>query len=301
MITKTQTLEDFYNFKFEKIPLNVHQDNSHFNVFRTEEYNNHLKKKAPYSRRDFYKISLIRGDHLFHYADKSLKVSGTTLMFFNPMVPYLLESLSESTTGFFCIFTKDFFTETAQGGIKQLPMFAPGGKLSYFLDEEQDRRLTDIYERMLLEIGSDYAFKYDLLRNYVTEITHFALKLMPAEELYQHPNAKQRITAVFTELLERQFPIETPYQRLNLRSASDFADQLAVHVNHLNRAIKDTTGKTTTNLIAERLVNEAKKLLKHTDWNIAEIGYCLGFEDPAHFNNYFKKLAHSSPSAFRAA
>ncbi|MDP9079310.1 MAG: AraC family transcriptional regulator [Bacteroidota bacterium] len=298
---KPQTLEDFYNFKFDKVPLDIHKDSDHFNVFRTVDYNNNEKKKAPYSRRDFYKISLIRGDHLFHYADKTLKVSGTTLMFFNPMVPYLLESISEANTGFFCIFTKHFFTETAQGGIKQLPMFAPGGKPAFFLNDEQDRRLSDIYERMLLEIGSDYAFKYDLLRNYVTEMAHFALKLKPSEELYQHPNAKQRITAVFTELLERQFPIENPGQRLNLRSARDFAEQLAVHVNHLNRAIKDTTGKTTTDLIAERLVSEAKKLLKHTDWNIAEVGYCLGFDDPAHFNNYFKKLAYSSPSAFRAS
>jgi AraC family transcriptional regulator, transcriptional activator of pobA len=301
MISKTQTLEEFYNFKFNKIPLGIHKDSGHFNVFRTEDYNDPLKKKAPYSRREFYKISLIRGDYLFHYADKSLKIAGSTLMFFNPMVPYLLEPFSVAPTGFFCIFTKDFFPETVHNGIKQLPMFTPGGKPAYFLNEEQDGRLSDIYQRMLLEIGSDYAFKYDLLRNYVTEITHFALKLIPSEDLYQHPNAKQRITAVFTELLERQFPIENPYQRLELRSASDFAGQLAVHVNHLNRAIKDTTGKTTTDLIAERLVTEAKKLLKHTDWNIAEIGYCLGFEDPAHFNNYFKKLAHSSPSAFRLA
>jgi AraC family transcriptional activator of pobA len=301
MIDKPQTLEEFYKFKFDKAPLDINNDGRHFNVFRTEEYNDPLKKQAPYSRRDFYKISLIRGEHLFHYADKSLRVSGSTLMFFNPMVPYLLESLSEVATGFFCIFTQDFFPETVQGGLKQLPIFAPDARPAYFLDEEQDRRLSEIYGRMLLEIGSDYAFKYDLLRNYVTEMTHFALKLKPSEELYLHPNAKQRITTVFIELLERQFPIENPYQRLSLRSAGNFASQLAVHVNHLNRAIKETTGKTTTDLIAERLVTEAKKLLKHTDWNIAEIGYCLGFEDPAHFNNYFKKLAHSSPSAFRTA
>jgi len=300
MISKPQTLEAFYKFKFDQVPPDIDKIHGHFNVFRTEAYNSEIKKKAPYSRRDFYKVSLIRGDHLFHFADKSLKISGSTLMFFNPMVPYLLESIAEKTTGFFCIFTKDFFSETVQGGIKQLPMFVPGGKPAYFLNEEQDGRLSEIYQRMLLEVGSDYAFKDDLLRNYVTEITHFALKLSPSEELYRHPDAKQRITAVFTELLERQYPIESPHQRLNLRSASDFADQLAMHVNHLNRAVKVITGKTTTELIADRLVSEARKLLKHTDWNIAEIGYCLGFEDPAHFNNYFKKLAHSSPSTFRA-
>ncbi len=149
------------------------------------------------------------------------------------------------------------------------------------------------------EINSEYVYKYDLLRNYVTELIHFALKIQPAEALYQHPNAKARITAVFTELLERQFPIESPSQRFTLRSANDFAKQLAVHVNHLNRAIKETTGKTTSEHIFERLVAEAKALLKHTNWNISEISYCLGFEEPAHFNNFFKKQVALTPTAYR--
>ena len=117
--------------------------------------------------------------------------------------------------------------------------------------------------------------------------------------LYQHTDANARITAIFTELLERQFPIETPHQRFTMRSARDFADQLAVHVNHLNRAIRETTGKTTTDHIAERLLGEAKALLKHTNWNIAEISYSLGFEEPAHFNNFFKKHTSSTPSSYR--
>jgi AraC-like DNA-binding protein len=41
-------------------------------------------------------------------------------------------------------------------------------------------------------------------------------------------------------------------------------------------------------------------LLKHTNWNIAEISYSLGFEEPAHFNNFFKKQTNKTPSSFRA-
>jgi AraC family transcriptional activator of pobA len=129
---------------------------------------------------------------------------------------------------------------------------------------------------------------------------HYSLKMQPAGNLYQHTDANTRITAVFTELLERQFPIESPAQQFTLRSAKDFADQLAVHVNHLNRAIRTTTGKTTTGHIFERLISEAKALLKHTDWNISEISYCLGFEDPAHFNHFFKKQTKTTPSIFRS-
>jgi AraC-like DNA-binding protein len=152
---------------------------------------------------------------------------------------------------------------------------------------------------MLAEINSEYRFKYDLLRNYVTELIHYALKIQPSEVLYRHPDANSRITSIFTELLERQFPIETPSQRFNLRSAKDFADQLSVHVNHLNRAIRQTTGKTTTTHISDRVTSEAKALLRHTNWNVAEISYSLGFEEPAHFNNFFKKQTSTTPSSFR--
>lgn len=86
---------------------------------------------------------------------------------------------------------------------------------------------------------------------------------------------------------------------LNLRTAVDFATQLSIHVNHLNKALKDTTGKSTSALIAERIVQEAKTLLKHTDWNVSEIGYCLGFQEPAHFNNFFKKKTALTPRSFR--
>jgi len=100
--------------------------------------------------------------------------------------------------------------------------------------------------------------------------------------------------------LERQFPIENPNQRFAFRSASDFANQLSIHVNHLNRALKETTQKTTSAIIAERLAQEAKMLLKHTNWNVSEIAYCLGFEEPTHFNNFFKKNMQQTPTQFRS-
>jgi AraC family transcriptional activator of pobA len=123
--------------------------------------------------------------------------------------------------------------------------------------------------------------------------------MQPSETLYQHADANARITAFFNDLLERQFPIDSTSQQFCMRSAKHFAEQLCVHVNHLNRAIRSTTGKTTTTLIFERLTSEAKALLTHTDWNIAEISYCLGFEEPAHFNHFFKKQTHATPSSFR--
>ncbi len=300
MPAKSESLEEFYQHKLNMnyLPAGLQNEIGHFNVFRLEDC---ISTPVHYSRKDFYKVTLIRGKNRYHYADKSIELDGPTLIFFNPQVPYTWEPLSGDTSGYFCIFTKSFFTEKILGGLNELPMYQVGGKPAYSLNQTQDEQVSAIFLKMLDEINSQYTYKYDLLRNYVTEITHLALKSRPSESLFQHPDANSRITAVFAELLERQFPIETQGQRFTMRSAKDYAEQLSVHVNHLNRAVKETTGKTTTDLIAERLLGEAKVLLKHSDWNISEIGYCLGFEEPSHFNNFFKRQTQFTPKAFRAA
>lgn len=298
-MAKTETLEEFYQHKLDWLPDNLRQDIGHVNVFRLEDCLGLGKVPVQYSRRNFYKISLIRGQYVYHYADKSIEISGSTLMFFNPQVPYTWEPVSEETTGYFCIFREAFFTERIRGNLNELPVFAIGNNPAYPLDAQQDGDVSQLFEKMLAELNSTYPFRYDLVCNRVSELIHYALKLQPAETLHDHPNAKSRITAVFSELLERQFPIESPNQRFKLRSAGDFARQLSVHVNYLNRAIRDTTGKTTTDHIAWRLAAEAQALLRHTDWNIAEISYGLGFGEPAHFNYFFKKQTGLTPSAFR--
>lgn len=296
---KSQSLEEFYQKKMHWLPNDLQQEIGQFNVFRTEERGACSPNPIGYRRRDFYKIAVSRGHYLYHYADKSIKANGPTLMFFNPLVPYTYESFPGDSVGYFCIFRDEFFTEHVRNGIHNLPMFIPGNNPSYPLTEEQYVVASGIFDKMITEIGSDYKYKYDLIRNYVMELIHFALKIQPTDTLYEHSDANSRITAVFTELLERQFPIESLSQRFTMRSAKDFANQLSVHVNHLNRAIRNTTGKTTTEHISERLTSEAKVLLKHTSWNVSEISYALGFEDPTHFNHFFKKQTSFAPSHFR--
>ena len=177
---------------------------------------------------------------------------------------------------------------------------SPGGQPLYFLNEAQQAAVQQLYRKMFAELEADYAYKYDLLRTYVLELIHSAQKLQPATTLYRESTAATRIASLFIELLARQFPIEVQGQRVKLRTAQAFASRLAVHTNHLNRALKVVTGKTTTQLLAERLVQEAQALLRHTDWPVGLIGYSLGFDEPAHFNNFFKKHTGQTPSAARA-
>ena len=128
---------------------------------------------------------------------------------------------------------------------------------------------------------------------------HAGQKLQPAPAAAPAHHAAARLAARFTDLLERQFPLETPRQRLRLRTAQDYAGQLAVHVNHLNRVLKQATGLTTTALLAGRVAQEAKMLLRHTSWSVSEIADSLGFADAAHFCNFFKRQTGLVPGAFR--
>lgn len=296
---KIQSLEEFYRAKDLKMPENLGKENGHFNVFNAEEFVGQHAKPLPYSRKDFYKIALVSGRNRYYYADKTMDVETHGLFFANPQVPYQCEALSEDQSGLFCIFTEAFFHQYTTLKLQEFPIFKPGGQPIVYLPEEQVKPVRELFEKMLAELGSNYQYKLDLCRNYVMELIHMGLKMQPIEISPAHSNASTRISSLFTDLLERQFPIESPVQQVNFRSATDFATQLSVHVNHLNKALKDATGKSTSELIAERIVQEAKALLMHTDWNVSEIGYCLGFQEPAHFNNFFKKKTQLTPRSFR--
>jgi AraC family transcriptional regulator, transcriptional activator of pobA len=270
-----------------------------FNVFQIECDSNATRI---YSRKDFYKICLTTGKSIIHYADRSFEAEGTVLFFGNPHIPYSWETISRSYVGYTVLFSEGFLKLSDRSeSLQQSPLFKIGGTPVLKINEQQREFLNTIFQKMIEEQKTEYAYKDELIRNYINLIIHEALKLQPSENYDKHKNAASRITSVFLELLERQFPIESTDRPLQLKTAQDYAKSLAVHVNHLNRAVKETTGKSTTAHIAERIVTEAKALLQHTDLTIAEIAYALGFEYPTYFNNYFKRVTGAVPSSLRAA
>lgn len=284
------------------------------NVRQVSEFNNELKLKGfnvfqiesdgaatrIYSRKDFYKICLTTGRSIIHYADRSFEEDGTVLFFGNPHIPYSWETLSTTYVGYTVLFSEAFFKASERSeSLQNAPLFKIGGTPILKITDEQRQFLNAIFQRMIYEQKSDYAHKDDLMRNYINLIIHEALKLQPSEHYDRHKNAASRLTSVFLELLERQFPIESADHPLHLKTAHDYAASLNVHINYLNRAVKEVTGKSTTTHITERIVAEAKALLQHTGWNIADIAYALGFEYPTYFNNFFKKLTGTNPKSLR--
>ena len=299
MAKSTESLKEFYQHKLNDLSENLTRHIGQFNVFRIEDRIATNTTSTTYIRRDFFKIMLYSGNNSFHYGDRSVAVNGNTLLFFNPMVPYTYDLLEQETKGCFCVFKEEFFQDSFRINLSELPLFSMGSYPVFKLNEQEYIEISAIFEKIIITFEKDYIYKYELIKSYVSELIYVALQLHPTEEPLRHIDASSRITSVFMELLERQFPIESTSQRFELRSPKVIAARLSVHVNYLNRAIKKTTGRTTTDHIFERLANEAKALLKYTNWSIAEIAFSLGFEDQAHFNNFFKKRTNSNPSSIR--
>ncbi|MBA4167986.1 MAG: AraC family transcriptional regulator [Chitinophagaceae bacterium] len=296
---KKETVADFYQRVPSANPSHFGADNSgsgHFNVFLRDN----CPVVTPYIRRDFFKISLIIGTGKLHYASKWITIDRPTLLFSNPVVPYAWEAESGLQHGWYCIFTRTFVEGERFSSLQDSPLFRIGCDPVFFPDEVQLAELSGIFSRMMREINSGYVHKYTVLRSYLHLLIHEGMKMEPTVHFQKHGNASARIAALFTELLERQFPIDSPATSLRLKTAQNYAASLSVHVNHLNRAAKEVLGKTTSELIAARVMKEARALLQHSDWNVAEIAYGLGFENPAYFSNFFRKNAGVSPNEMRS-
>ena len=273
----------------------------YFAAVRLEEFSaESLAATASYSRKDFYKISLVTGNTSYFYQGTEYRLNGNewALVFTNRDVPYRWEVHEGICSGYACMFTEDFLPLHTHLRPADWAIFNGNAQSVFKLNESNESLFTSLFKKMLDEQTSTYAHKYDLLFLYVLECIHGALKLQPEPES-KSSVASTRLTDTFRSLLAGQFPLAYPYQQVDLRTPQQFAEKLAVHTNSLNRALKEATGKTTTQLINERLMLEARALLVHSNWTISQISNSLGFEEPTHFARAFRAYSGQSPSSLR--
>jgi AraC family transcriptional activator of pobA len=273
----------------------------HFAAVRLEEFSaESLAATASYSRKDFYKISLVTGKTSYICQGREYRLNGDewALVFTNREVPYRWEVYEGICSGYACMFTEDFLPVHTHLRPADWAVFNGDAQSVFKLNKSEETLFSDLFNKMLQEQASTYTYKYDLLFLYVLECIHGALKLQPDAESKRF-TASTRLADAFKSLLAAQFPLAYPYQQVALRTPQQFAEKLAVHINSLNRSLKAATGKTTTQLINERLMLEARALLVHSNWSISQISNSLGFEEPTHFTRAFKAYAGQTPSSLR--
>ena len=201
VMDKVETIEELYKRKYDWVPESLKKEIGHFNIFKIEGYTGENAKPVPYVRRDYFKVTLAVGESEIHYADKIIKIEKQALVFSNPYIPYQWEHTEKLKLGYFCIFNHAFFQNF--GNLNQYSAFQPKGTHVFDLADEQVEQVTIFFNKMIEEINSDYIHKYDVLRNIVFDLLHFASKMQPLNKfINQSMNANQRIALYFLNSLK---------------------------------------------------------------------------------------------------
>lgn len=291
----TETIRQYYQRVGHPVPAGFRPGEGHFNVRRR----NYIPGLLPYNRRDYYKICLGTGQMTHTTAKRKTVIQQPAIIYSCPSLPVEIEATSADQGGFTCIFNDAFLLNGLRQEIRyESPLFNDALEAVYPLDEAGVQRFSHYFLEMESLMASDYPHKYDMIRNLLFALIHEGIRLVgPAEA--KVPVGADRLVTRFFHLMDQQFPVDSPESPLKMMTPADYAEQLSVHVNHLNATVKKSTGKTTREVIHERIIAEAKTLLLNTDWDAAEIAYALGFEYPSHFAKYFRQYAQTTPLLFR--
>ncbi|RFS22450.1 AraC family transcriptional regulator [Chitinophaga silvatica] len=255
------------------------------------------------SRRDYYKITLLSSAKgTITLGDETLSMSGPTLIFLNPHEIKSWEFEGPEPVGYYCLFTDLLFRSHPeyQDNLLNHPLLQVGARGVFSLTVEQCGYLESIFRQLIREYRENTAFKLEAIVIYLKLLMLEGKRLVAQRHDYSRTlSAGQVLANKFTDKLEKQFPIDSPKRQIKLKTVKEFAAELNTHPNHLNASVKQTTGRTVSEHIRQRILLEARLLLMHTDWQIAEIAWCLGFEDPGNFTHFFKNHGGVAPHIYR--
>lgn len=246
-----------------------------------------------YGRKGFYMIAAVSGHVEFSYGDKVIATAQDSLLFTDPRTPFKM-AISEGRV-YGCLFT-DAFLEQFQF-IRSYPLYKTEEIPLFPISAETRLDVCRIFDAMACDMSMKFAYKRDSVRNNLFQLICIGLKCIGNKEpTHGSSNSALRLFSLFDDLLVNQFQAQDV---MKLRHPGDFASALLIHVNHLNRALKSVTGKTTSMLIAEKIIAESRMRLRHTNYTCSEIAWSLGFEQLPHFINFFKRNVGATPNSYR--
>ncbi|MCA8829175.1 AraC family transcriptional regulator [Hymenobacter pini] len=244
---------------------------------------------------DFYLLLYVTEGHGTHTIDLiSYELKPGSLFFMTPGQVHQWQ-LSENAQGYVVLFEADFYLFRYPGSrLFEYPFFQHAHAPVLYLPSP-DLALGPIMERMWREHLSPAPQQDEVFRAYLLLCLELAARQYPADEPRPagEPRHAQQLLREFGSLLNQHFRQQ--------REVQQYADWLHVSPNHLNALCKRHLAKTASTLIQERVLIEARRLLRHTDATVAQIADQLGFEDASYFGRYFRKHTGQTPETFRLA
>lgn len=268
----------------------THSEVKDFDFFRFEYFAKDIDHLREPHRHHFYTFILITGGSGSHEIDfERYELKPNRLFLIAPDQVHAWNDLNR-VKGFVVLFN-DSFIALAKGRklMSAWPLFRTNLPSYKDLSNEEQNGWVEELELMEKEIDNPDAFSRDSLFYSIGKL------LIRTSRLYQNQTLIKDETKdflfSFQELIEKHFN--------ELRAPKEYAAFLNITPNHLNSLSKKKSGKTAGELIRQRVLLEAKRLLAHTDLSVAEIAYKLNFEDNSYFGRYFKKYTGLTPETFR--
>jgi AraC family transcriptional activator of pobA len=286
---------DDINQSHEAMGSPVRTDLHDFHIFTLQQtYPSTRKIMPPYSLR-FYCLMLLEDnshDAIVELNAERLAGPSNTISFQSPgHVSAWVRG--EAQQGFILYFQPEFLTRYSTSLTEDFPFFRPTEINMLPLAPEERAALRDHFVRLERSFKGSHSYRVSML-----QVLLLAL-LYDCQGLYesycslqpQHPPVKFALAAQFQQLIEQHY--------LTHRSVQTYADLLHVTPNHLSQTISNTLGRKAHELIEDRLLLEAKKLLRYTSLSVAEVAEYLGFEEPTHFTRLFKRRFALTPLQYR--
>ncbi|WP_316825943.1 helix-turn-helix domain-containing protein [Pedobacter miscanthi] len=298
MVPLLETIADF--FKAYGIDMELEGE---FACIRLEDQKGEKLKHMPLSRTNFYRIIHLESSHLIHIeGDKKVKVGLNRLIF---SYPGKLESWSRTgkLKGTVIYFTRNFIDMDVSHPkyFDSFPFFDPLKSVPLGLQPPEAAGLKFIVDEMILEMRSNRPDKFEmakkLLAIYLLKIKRIHLAI--AEDCSSPGNKNQYLYTQFLEVLECYMRQLAAGEKQVMPSASLLAELLNVTPNRLNKNIMEIRQQTTSSVIQEKVLKDAKTYLLNTSFQVSEIAYKLGFENLSYFNRFFKKFTGITPTLFR--
>ena len=247
-------------------------------------------------RHDYYTIVFVEKGEGTHFVDfTEYKIENQTIYFIQPGQMHQI-ILTAEPVGWVITFTEQFLiaNSISEKMINDIYLFNDYGQSPPLPVNDRDLALY----KGLIEQMNHFAVS---LQSYTLEAVGSLVKLF----LIQSNNHCSLHKSGNPQLLETSNHLLRSFkQSLNKRYAqahmvSDYADELAVTSDYLNKTVKNLTGKSAKEHIQAKLIIEAKRSLLFSNISGKELAFELGFEESAHFNNFFKKNTGQTPTEFR--
>jgi len=265
---------------------------SMFQISTIKEEKSNKKLRVEAHRHDFYHIMFIKEGIGVNTIDfKSYEVKPNSIFFISPGQVHALE-ISADVEGYVISFNSDFYllTDSLQK-LLDFPFFHSMNNTPVVYIEETDVAIKHTWEEIYDEYQTDQTNKSTILRALLEVL------LIRVSRMYAQPLKEEEPAYLTYQLRKLETLIDTHFKEL--RVLNEYAELMHISPKHLNSLCKKGLNKTVTNLIHERTLIEAKRLLLFTNNSIAEIAHELGFTDKSYFMRFFKKHMNLTAQNYR--